>query len=170
MIKTHVMALIFLGTGTLLFGQTQGCDLSAVFNVLRPNATAGADDNSHESGDDTDDTSGSPDDPSGNSEIILVAQLGGGGAEHGDAEYRERSGRLKLNVELEDAVPGSSHEIRVNGVLIGTLMIGPLGEAEAEFDTNVEPEHLPWPDALTEGLNIGDVLQVGSTQGAFSAL
>lgn len=154
----------------LLLGQTQGCDLSAVFNVLRPNGTAGVDDNSHDTGDDTDDSDGSTEDPNGVSEIVLIAQLGGGGTEHGDAEYRERSGRLKLEVELEDAVPGSNHDIQVNGVHIGTLTIGSLGEAEVEFDTNVEPGHLPWPDALTGGLHVGDVVQVGSTQGTLSGM
>jgi len=91
--------------------------------------------------------------------------LMGMGPEHGNAEYREIGTRRKLNVELEDAVPGSSHTILVDGVNIGELLIGPLGNAEVEFDTNVEPDHLPWPDELPTRLGPGVVIQVGNTSG-----
>jgi hypothetical protein len=96
------------------------------------------------------------------------AVLSGAGPEHGDAEYREVGTRRKLKVELEDAVVGSTHAIVVDGVSVGDLVIGPLGEGEVEFDTKIEPGHVPWPADLPLRLSPGVIIQVGNTSGVLA--
>jgi len=96
------------------------------------------------------------------------AVLSGMGPEHGDTVYREVGTRRKLSVELEDAVVGSTHEILVDGVSVGNLVIGPLGQGEIEFDTKIEPGHVPWPANLPPRLGPGVVIQVGNTSGVLA--
>lgn len=96
------------------------------------------------------------------------AVLSGAGPEHGDVVYREVGTRRKLNVELEDAAIGSTHAIFVDGVSVGDLVIGPLGQGEIEFDTNIEPGHVPWPANLPLRLGPGVVIEVGNTSGTLA--
>jgi|CXWL01.1.fsa_nt_gi hypothetical protein len=160
--KMHGLVMLSLGFSTLLLGQTQGCNVNALLNALLPAGSISTDDNSNGA-------NGSTGNANGATEIRLAALLSGVGAEHGNTEYRELSNRMKLKVELENAAPGSQHDIQVNGVSIGTLTIGALGKSEIEFDTNVEPNHLPWPPALSSGLQTGAVVQAGSAIGTLAS-
>ena len=152
-------ALAALSIG--LLGQSNGCNLDALINVnLIPSGGAG---NSNDDGvsDDPDDNSGT----TGGVEVRLNATLTGSGSPHGNAEYRREAGRTRLKVELEDAPVGSMHDVTVADVSIGTFTIGPLGEGELEFDTHVEPDHLPWPANLPTELQAGTTVQVGPASG-----
>jgi len=175
MIKIHTLGVLFMGLGVSLLGQTQGCNVDAIVNVFGNASTQPSGDDLNDDhggddvGDDNDDNGNDDNDGSADAgEIILTTTLGGSGAPHGEAEYRESGIRMRLKVEMEDATPGSVHQVSVNGIVIGDLTIGSLGEGELEFDTEVEPDHLPWPAALSSGLDAGAVIVVGPAQGTLA--
>lgn len=159
MFKMQSVVVLLLGAGSFQLGQTSGCDISAIFNVP-VSVQPGQDDNPH-----PDDNGGQNGNPGAGQELILTANLVGPTAAHGSAKYRELGDRMRLSVELEDAVAGSVHDVVVNGNTIGQLTIGSLGEGELEFDTSVEPEHMPWPASLSGGLGAGDTVAVGTASG-----
>ena len=57
----------------------------------------------------------------------------------GKAKYRERSNasviQQRFSVEVEDATPGDSLTIMVNGNMYGTVIVNDLGGAELQFRT-----------------------------------
>lgn len=163
-----------------LLAQSPTCSLDAVISILRPDGDAnsnGVDDDANSNGTDDDSNSnGTDDDANSNgtdddnsSALRIVADLTGPGPAHGDAEYREEGARRSLKVELEDAAAGSTHDVLVRGILIGQLTIGALGEGELEFDTNIEPGHLPWPANLPTELTPGTQVQVGPASGVLGS-
>lgn len=162
MFKMQSVVVLLLGASSLQLGQTSGCDISAIFNVpvtVQP----GLDDNPH-----PDDNGGQNGNPGAGQELILTANLVGPAAVHGAAKYRELGDRMRLSVELEDAIAGSAHDVVVNGNTIGQLTIGALGKGEIEFDTHVEPEHAPWPASLAGGLSPGATVAVGNATGVLA--
>lgn len=162
-----------------LLGQSNGCDLNALINIVfQPGAggdagTDGIDDATSNGMDDA--TSDGFDDANsdgiddngggGNNSLSINAELTGATAAHGDAEYRKDGSRRRLSVELEDATVGTVHDVSVGGIFIGQLTIGALGEGELEFDTHIELGHLPWPGSLPTELEVGTSVQVGPASG-----
>lgn len=169
MIRMHalsaMMAMGMLSMG--LLGQSEGCNVNAVIRIIAPDDDH-FDDHGGMNGDDSpemmDDHRGM-DDGLAADEIRFEARLLGSGPESGRAKFRARGARRRLKVELEDAPVGSSHAILVDGIDIGLLTIGTLGEGEVEFDTNIEPGHVPWPAKLPLDLPAGTTVQVGPVSG-----
>lgn len=145
-----------------LLGQTSGCDVNAIMNVFQRGA--GGDDSGTNGITDAD-SNGLDDAGSGNSILRITAVLTSSTVAHGDAEYRKEGSRRRLSVELEDATVGSTHDVSVAGIFVGQLTIGALGKGELEFDTQLEPGHLPWPNSLPTELEIGTSVQVGPAAG-----
>lgn len=158
-----------------LLAQPSGCDLNALINVVFQNSSGGDDigtdgmDDAGSDGFEDANSNGVDDDAETNgiddSSLRINAELTGNTAAHGDVEYRKDGSRRRLSVELEDATPGSTHDVSVAGIFIGQLTIGPMGEGELEFDTHIEPGHLPWPDSLPTELEIGTSVQAGPASG-----
>ncbi|GMU34385.1 MAG: hypothetical protein HS101_03260 [Planctomycetia bacterium] len=164
-----------------LLGQSNGCDLNALINVVFQQGSAGDDigtngvddantdgfDDANSNGIDDDAESNGIDDNGGggNNSLRINAELTGSTAAHGDAEYRKDGSRRRLSVELEDAAVGTLHDVSVGGIFIGQLTIGALGQGELEFDTHIEPGHLPWPNSLPTELEVGTSVQVGPASG-----
>lgn len=173
-----------------VLGQSNGCDLNALINVVfQPGAAGGNDmgtdgiddansdglddassdgfNDANSNGIDDDAESNGIDDNGGNggASLRINAELTGATAAHGDAEYRKDGARRRLSVELEDATVGSMHDVSVGGIFIGQLTIGALGQGELEFDTHIEPGHLPWPGSLPTELEVGTSVQVGPAAG-----
>jgi len=67
----------------------------------------------------------------------------------GNAKYRERdNGRARFQLEVEGFRPGTTLDVTVDGVNVGTVTIDNLGIGELDFDTNIEPgdtEGEPFP-------------------------
>ncbi|MFQ5490041.1 MAG: hypothetical protein ACE5GE_04900, partial [Phycisphaerae bacterium] len=91
----------------------------------------------------------------------LRAALTGSGLPSGNAKYRLDPDRERFTVEVEDATPGTAHDIAINGEIIGQITVGALGTAEVEFDTNLEPGKIPLPDNFPAEVNAGDNVTVG---------
>ena len=77
------------------------------------------------------------------SEIRMLADLnpppsgvGVGAAADGRADYRERDGSMRLNVEVEDVTPNTAFTIEVSGNTLGTITTNSFGTAELELNTN----------------------------------
>jgi plastocyanin len=77
------------------------------------------------------------------SEIRMLADLnpppsgvGMGAAADGRADYREREGAMRLNVEVEDVTPNTTFTIEVSGNTLGTITANSFGTAELELNTN----------------------------------
>lgn len=166
-----LLAVLSIG----LLAQPSGCDLNALINIVFQNPSGGDDigtdgmDDADSNGFDDANSNGVDDDAETNgiddSSLRINAELRGSTAAHGDAEYRKEGARRRLSIELEDATPGSTHDVSVGGIFVGQLTIGALGEAELEFDTHIEPGHLPWPDSLPTELEIGTSVQAGPASG-----
>lgn len=99
--------------------------------------------------------------PNGN-QLRLGARLVGVGHESGSADYRLESNRERFKVEVEHFVPNTTHDIFLNGQLIGQVDVGPLGTGEVEFDTKREPGHIPLPSDFPVVVITGDVVSVGN--------
>lgn len=186
MIKHRILAMVF---GLVAVSAFCSCTTEALNQVLSQLGAAignsNANGNGNTNGNDNGNTNGNVNDnsfndngndnsPSPSGAPINVpdqrfpAVLSGVGPEHGDAEYREVGTRRKLKVELEDAIVGSTHVILVDGVSVGELVIGPLGEGEIEFDTKIQPGHAPWPANLPLRLGPGVIIEVGNTSGVLA--
>jgi plastocyanin len=77
------------------------------------------------------------------SEIRMLADLnpplsgvGAAAAADGRADYRERDGAMRLNVEVEDVTPNTTFNIEVSGNALGTITTNSFGIAELELNTN----------------------------------
>ncbi len=77
------------------------------------------------------------------SEIRMLADLnpppsvvGVGATADGRADYRERDGAMRLNVEIEDVTPNTTFTIEVSGNTLGTITTNSFGTAELELNTN----------------------------------
>jgi hypothetical protein len=74
------------------------------------------------------------------SEIRMLADLNPptnvGGIFDGRADYRERDGAMRLNVEIEDVTPNTTFAIEVSGNTLGTITTNSFGTAELELNTN----------------------------------
>ncbi len=98
----------------------------------------------------------------------LRAELRGGGAERGHADYRFEDGRRKFNLEVEHFAAGD-YAVRLNGVEAFAISVGPLGTTEVEFDSKPEIDHTPFPAGFPSEIQTGDVVDVaGVVSGAFA--
>jgi plastocyanin len=72
------------------------------------------------------------------SEIRMLADLNpaNGVMADGRADYRERDGAMRLNVEVEDVTPNTTFTIEVSGNTLGTITTNSFGIAELELNTN----------------------------------
>jgi len=177
MVRLSVLALF-------LFGFTVGCEVAdgSADSVLARLGFASADPNNGADPNalsdpnnlaDPNDFSGDPNDISGGidpnqvppgdrGEVRLRAPLTGPGRESGSAAYRLEGGRERFKVEIEDAAPASSHDIVINHVVIGTITANASGFAEIEFDTVIEPGHVPLPASFPTDVRAGDTVFIGN--------
>lgn len=101
-------------------------------------------------------------------DIRLRARLEGNTLASGKSDYRERfrNGVLeqRFKVQVEDATPGDELEVRVNGMLFGTIIVNNLGGAEMEFRTaqfiDDPGDGTPIPTDFPQ-LMAGDTITVG---------
>jgi hypothetical protein len=98
--------------------------------------------------------------PDATGDFRLKTALSGNGAQSGNADYRLEAGREKFKVEVQHFAPGT-YEVRINGVHVADITVGPLGTAEIEFDSKVELGHTPFPDGFPETIRTGDEVSVG---------
>ncbi len=112
----------------------------------------------------------------GNTDVRLTARMGSRDAFSAKAVYRERLRAdgltQRFNVSIEDAVPGETYEITINGNVFGTITANDLGVAELEFrtftpDDNPQDEEPPLPQDFPQ-LHAGDVITVGTLSGTFN--
>ena len=108
-------------------------------------------------------------------DVRLRARLGSNDALRGSADYRERQRDSlfvqRFSVGVENAQPGQTLEVRVNGALFGTITANALGRAELEFrtatpDNNPQDEEPPL-DPNFPRLHAGDAVSIGSLTGTF---
>lgn len=87
----------------------------------------------------------------------------------GNAKYRGRdNGRARFQLEVEGFRPGTTLDVTVDGVTIGSVTIDNLGVGELDFDTNIEAgdtEGEPFPDNFPT-LHSGSKVRVGQLTGA----
>ena len=104
----------------------------------------------------------------------LRARMSGNTLVSGKADYRERTRdntlEQRFSVEVEDAAPGETFEVRVNGALFGTITADDLGVAELQFRTaqfiDDPGDGTPIPTDFPR-LAAGDMITVGPVSGAF---
>ncbi|MGP1309667.1 MAG: hypothetical protein ACTS27_05665 [Phycisphaerales bacterium] len=107
-------------------------------------------------------------------EIRTRAEFAGQGLASGKADYRERSRNnlieQRFSIEVEDAQPGESFTVSVNGITFGTIVANDLGVAELQFRTaefiDDPGDGDPIPSEFPR-LNAGDVITVGKMMGTF---
>lgn len=88
---------------------------------------------------------------------------------NGSVKYQERfkNGGLerRFDVEVEDATPGQTFNVRVKGKLVGQVVIGALGIGELELRTaafiDSPDDGIPMPDSFPS-LKAGDTVTIGS--------
>jgi len=94
----------------------------------------------------------------------------------GKAKYRERTrGKLieqRFDIEVEDANPGDSLAVFVNGNMYGTMIVNDLGVAELQFRTaefiDDPGDGTPIPTEFPR-TNPGATISVGDMSGTFQA-
>ena len=112
-----------------------------------------------------------------NGDYRVEARLRTGTPLEAKGSYRERivgnTLRQRFTVELNGAVPGSQHEVRINGNVFTTITANALGHAEVQFastvvDDNPGDNKPPLPTDFPR-INAGDTLSVGALSGNFAA-
>jgi len=109
-------------------------------------------------------------------DLRLRARMSGATLMSGKADYRERTRdntlEQRFSVEVEDATPGETLEVRVNGALFGTITADDFGVAELQFRTaqfiDDPGDGTPIPTDFPR-LAAGDTVTVGPISGAFAA-
>jgi hypothetical protein len=87
--------------------------------------------------------------------VRLFASMSSAGAGQAKAKYELISNvRRKFSIEIEKAVPGQVLTVSAGGTAIGTMTVGPFGNAKLERDTRLG-ETVPV-------LNAGTVIEVQS--------
>ena len=89
----------------------------------------------------------------------------------GNAKYREKDdGRRRFQLEVEGFRPGTTLDVTVAGVRVGSVTIDNLGVGELDFDTQQndpnDDETRPFPDNFPS-LERGDEVRVGQLEGTF---
>ena len=176
-----IVTLLMLSLSVGLLAQTQGCDLGPLTNLLASLSSSQpgsgsqddspGDDNGNDGMDDNQsDDNGGDDGNGGPADVELVANLSGAPTMSGHARYRVIAARIRLDIEVEDALPNTVLAISVTGMAAGDLTIGSLGEGEVEFDTQSELEsgHTPWPAGVDTNLVVGALIQVGTLSGTLT--
>lgn len=106
----------------------------------------------------------SPNDPAAEpgpaADVRIEARLTGDSAASGHAEFRREGGRRKFKVEVED-FPAGIYGVFLNGKQVTEIEVGASGLAEIEFDSKIEPGHVPFPSDFPESVEKGDTLRVG---------
>ena len=102
-----------------------------------------------------------------------IARLSGSPTLTGKAVYIEKTINATLmqrfQVELFNGIPTKVYAVRVNGTLVGSVTIGPLGTGKMELRTAQfisDPEEDPIPPGFPH-LDTGDVVTVGPMAGVF---
>ncbi|HZE88260.1 MAG TPA: hypothetical protein VE404_01865 [Verrucomicrobiae bacterium] len=67
-------------------------------------------------------------------EIRFPLAPGAGVGGEASARFRELAGRMKFDVEIEGAVPGT-YDLLVGGVVVGQIVVDASGRGEINFDT-----------------------------------
>lgn len=104
----------------------------------------------------------------GNDYRVRARMAGAGTLASGKADYRERTrGNVvskRFNVEIEDAAPETSYEVRIDGTLFGTITTDGLGFAQLEFGGDNAGGPLPgdFPHLV-----VGQTVSVGPVSGTF---
>ena len=134
-----------------------GTILSGTLGVDGP---ANQDDDSSQD-DRQDDVSGS------GSSTHLASSLTGLGREHGETEFEsegdDRGPELQFEVEVEDAVPGTVHDVAIDGVVVAQLTVDALGRGRVRLSSKLEePGDLPIPDNFPANVGPSSVVTVGT--------
>jgi hypothetical protein len=82
----------------------------------------------------------------------------------GSAKFEVRGTRMKLSIEGEHLTPGDSVSFFVGGTKVGTRVVGALGEAELELDTQ-HGDTIPTVTA-TAGTVLGTAVSIKNAAGA----
>jgi hypothetical protein len=87
----------------------------------------------------------------------------------GNAKYREKDdGRRRFQLEVEGFRPGTTLDVVVAGVRVGSVTIDNLGVGELDFDTQQndpnDDETRPFPDNFPN-IGRGDSVRVGQLRG-----
>ncbi|MGD9690426.1 MAG: hypothetical protein AB7K52_11865 [Phycisphaerales bacterium] len=104
----------------------------------------------------------------GNDYRVRARMSGTGTLASGKADYRERNRggaiQQRFNVEIEDATPDTTYEVRIDGNLFGTITTDGLGFAEIEFGDNDGSPAVPggFPHLVA-----GQMVSVGPISGSF---
>ncbi len=111
--------------------------------------------------------------PTPNVQLLrLRSEFAGDGASSGKVEYRERFKNTfglerRFKVEIEDAQPNTSYQVRINGVLVVTITTNGSGFEEFQYRTaafiDSPGDGIPMP-ATFPSLKAGDVVTVGIMQ------
>lgn len=106
--------------------------------------------------------------PRGDQDIRLIAGLRGQAPLKGTATYRERvkKGQVQriFKVQLENAVPGTTYDVVVDGGTVGQITINGLGRGKLVLK-NITDD-FPGPTDVPE-VQVDDVVQVGPLTGRF---
>lgn len=87
----------------------------------------------------------------------------------GKAEYGEKNknGMLKkkFEAEVKGAAPGDTFDVVVDGIVVGTIVVGPSGKGKLEYTTHPDSPHdQPFPPGFP-AISDGTVVQIGSMSG-----
>jgi hypothetical protein len=101
-----------------------------------------------------------------------IARLFGPTALKGKAVYeeRDRNGTLeqRFKVELQNGIPGTTHVVRVNSTIVGSITINSLGRGKLQLRTaqfiNDPGDGQPIPNGFPR-LDTGDVVRAGKLTG-----
>lgn len=135
-------------------GNANGDDNGNVNESQNGNVNGGDNSNANDNGDGS-----NGNDPSGE-DLRIAADLTGGSAASGQAEYRREAGRRRFSIEVEDFPPGI-YDVFLNEVKVTEIEVGAGGFFEIEFDSKVEPGHVAFPADFPESVEVGDTLRIG---------
>ncbi len=103
------------------------------------------------------------------SEAEYKAYMTGPGGLLGKAEYELKKGsgfqKKKFEAEVKWATPGDSFDVYVDGVLVGTIVVGPNGKGKLEYTTHPDSPHdQPFPAGFPT-ISDGTTVSIGSMSG-----
>ena len=91
------------------------------------------------------------------------------GCVRGEAEFtQDAEGKREFSVEVAGFPPGAEVEVKVAGVVVGTIEINTCGVGELEFEEDGEPGEAAFPENFPD-LKGGERVRVGPLKGELEA-